>query len=84
MSVAWFLSLKIKKGAMFYKKGAMLKTLRPFYVFDFNKFFFENRTKNEQRAQRAQRAQKSLFKHLYICVKFYLYAYKLFIYSYIK
>lgn len=54
MSAAWFLSLKIKRAQCFTKKGAMLKTLRPFYVFDFNKFFFENRTKNEQSAQRAQ------------------------------
>jgi len=65
LSVAWFLSLKIKKGAMFYKKGAMLKTLRPFYVFDFNKFFFQNRTKNEQRAQR--RNNRKIGVSLYAC-----------------
>lgn len=63
--------------------------LRPFFAPLFKllillSFFSKNRSKNEQRAQRAQRAQKSLFKHLYICVKFYLYVYKLFIYSYIK
>jgi hypothetical protein len=44
--------------------------LRPFFkLLILILFFLKNRSKNEQRAQRAQRAQKSLFKHLYICVK---------------
>ena len=43
---------------MFLQKGAMLKTLRPFYVFDFNKFFFENRTKKMNKGRKGRNKLK--------------------------